>query len=249
MKNALWKWLLFTTIFISGTAHANESNIVIAVQHLFGMQATSVRESLIPGFYGVNTSPSEIGPRFFIDNQLTLYGNYSTGYSHITGPHQGQDLSIQEAQDLFRAMLAALPKEQLMALRFGDGSRQVLLFTAYDCPSCRSIEQTLQQRANQLDVTVYLIPTALRYETDPSTRTPVQNVLCAADREAAWRNLILKKQFPPAARCSDRADDYAYLYRVFPIRFPRSVPTAVTLADGKIYQRVQQQFAEIFESP
>jgi len=246
MKNSFWKWLLCITVFVFGAAHADEAEIAGAVKHLFGMQATSVRESLIPGLFAVNTSPAEVGPRFFMDRQLTRYGNYSTGYSHIAGPRRGQDLNTQESQELFRSMLAALPKERLITLRFGDGFRQVLLFTAYDCPTCRSIERTLQQQSNRLNTTVYLIPTALRYETDQSARTPVQNVLCAADREAAWRSLILKGQTPAAPRCAENADDYAYLYRAFPVRFPRSVPTAVTLADGKIYQGVQQQFSEIF---
>lgn len=248
MKNSFWKWLLCTTAFVFGAAHADEAEIAGAVKRLFGMQATSVRESLIPGLFAINTSSTEVGPRFFIDHQLTRYGNYSTGYSYIAGPRRGQDLNAREAQEFFRSMLAALPRERLITFRFGDGSREVLLFTAYDCPTCRAVERTLQQQAARLNATVYLIPTALRYETDPWARTPVQSVLCAADREAAWRSLVLKGQTPAAARCSENADDYAFLYRAFPVRFPRSVPTAVTLADGKIYQGVQQQFSEIFAS-
>lgn len=232
---------------VSGATYANEVEIAGAVKRLFGMQATSVRESLIPGLYAVNTSPSEVGPRFYVDRKLTQYGNYSTGYSHISGPRSGQDLSSQEAQELFRSMLIALPKERLITYKFGDGSREVLLFTAYDCPACRSLEKSLQQQGQRLNATVYLIPTALRYETDVSARGPVQNLLCATDREAAWQNLILKQQSPSGAvRCSDRGDDYAYLSRAFPVKFPKSVPTAITLSDGKIYQGVQQQFSEIF---
>lgn len=247
MKTSLWQLLLCTVTLISGTAQANEVELAGAVKRLFGMTATSVRESLIPGLYGVNTSLGEVGPRFFVDSKLTQYGNFSTGYSHISGPRSGQDLSPQEALELFRSMLAALPKERLITYRFGDGSRQVLLFTAYDCPTCRAVEKNLQQQAQRLNATVYLIPTALRYETDTSARAPVQKLLCAENRETAWQNLILKGQQATAvARCSEQADDYAYLYRAFPVKFPRSVPTAVTLIDGKIHQGVQQQFAEIF---
>lgn len=246
MRNSFWKSLFPILILFSGVVQANEADIAGAVKRLFGMQATSVRESLIPGLFAVNTSSSEVGPRFFVDRKLSHFGNYSTGYSYISGSRAGQDLSPLDAQALFREMLAALPKERLLTYRFGDGSRQVLLFTAYDCPTCRTIERNMQQQAKRLNATVYLIPTGLRYETDASARFPLQNLLCVPDRETAWQNLILKGRAPAAARCSELADDYAYLYRAFPVKFPRSVPTAITLSDGKIYQAVQQQFSEIF---
>lgn len=248
MKISIWmRWFgAFFMIFAMMAAQANESEISSAARRLLGLQTTSVRESLIPGFYGINTSPSEVGPRLFMDGNLTVYGNFSTGYAHLSGPHAGQDLNSQEARELFLSMLAALPKDRLITYKFGDGSRQVLLFTAYDCPACRSVEKALQQQGQRLNATVYLIPTSLRYETNPSARAPVQNLVCATDRETAWQNLILKGQAVPGGRCSERADDYAYLYRVFPVKFPRTVPTAVTLSDGKIYQGVQQQFSEIF---
>lgn len=230
----------------AGTACANEAEISAAAKRFFGMQTTSVRESLIAGFYGINTSPSEIGPRMFLDRNLTVYGNTVTGYSHTTGARRGQDLSPQETQELFRSMLAALKKERLITYKFGDGSREILLFTAYDCPACRALEKNLLQQAKQLNATVYLVPTALRYQLDASARTPVQNLLCATDRESAWQSLILRKQLPAAARCTEQADDYAYLTRAFSVKMPQSVPTAITLSNAKIYAGVAQNFAEIF---
>lgn len=230
----------------AGTACANEAEISAAAKRFFGMQTTSVRESLIAGFYGINTSPSEIGPRLFMDRNLTVYGNTFSGYSHTTGGRRGQDLSPQEAQELFRSMLTALKKERLITYKFGNGAREVLLFTAYDCPACRALEKNLLQQAKQLNATVYLVPTALRYGVDVSARMAVQNILCAADRESAWQNLILRKQLPAAARCTEKADDYAYLTRAFPVKMPQSVPTAVTLSNGKIYTAVTNHFAEVF---
>lgn len=248
MKKSLWKHALglFLMLCAIGGATANESEIAAASKRFFGLQVTAVRESLIAGFYGINTSPSEIGPRLFLNRDLTVYGNTYTGYSHTTGSRRGQDLSPQEAQDLFLFMLAALKKERLPTYTFGDGSREVLLFTAYDCPFCRALEKNLLQQAKQLNATVYLVPFALRYQLDASSRIPVQNLLCATDRETAWQNLILKREVPPAARCQDQADDYAYLSRAFPVKVPQSVPWAITLASGKIHQAVSRDFAEIF---
>lgn len=228
-------------------ASADEREILNAVQRQLAEKPTSARETLISGVYGLYFPGSEqIGPRAFADRKLSVFGNSATGYAHLSGPRRGQDLSAEESQALYRDMLANLPKERLITYRFGDGARQVLLFTAYDCPTCRAVERNLQQQAQHLNATVYLIPTALRYESDPASRMPLQTLLCAPDREMAWQSLILKGQAPAAARCAEQADDYAYLARAFPVKFPRSVPTAVTLADGRIYQGVQQQFSEIF---
>lgn len=230
----------------AGAATANEREISAAAKRFFGMQTTAVRESLIAGFYGINTSPSEVGPRLFLNRDLTVYGSSFTGYSHTAGSRRGQDLYPQEAQELFLSMLSALKKDRLIRHKFGDGAREVLLFTAYDCPSCRALEKTFLQQAKQLNATVYLIPTALRYEIEVAARMPVQNVLCATDRESAWQNLILKRQLPSAGRCQEQADDYAYLSWVFPVKIPSSVPTAITLSDGKIYTGVAKNFYEIF---
>lgn len=245
-NTAVWAmvaWLLLVSL----SASANDREILNGVRSQLAEKPTSAREILIPGVYGLYFPGSEqIGPRAFTDRKLSVFGNSATGYAHLSGPRRGQDLSAEESQALYRDMLANLPKERLITYRFGDGSRQVLLFTAYDCPTCRTVERNLQQQAQRLNATVYLIPTALRYESDPASRAPVQNLLCAPDREMAWQSLILKGQTPAPAHCAEQADDYAYLARAFPVKFPRSVPTAVTLADGRIYQGVQQQFSEIF---
>ncbi|AEV27173.1 hypothetical protein Dsui_2834 [Azospira oryzae PS] len=247
MEISTWKrsflaFLMATAI----SAQANERDIAAAAKRFFGLQVTAVHESLIPGLYGINTNPSEVGPRLFMDDKLTVYGNFVTGYAHLEGPAKGRDLTPQEAQELYRSMLARLPKDKFITYRFGDGSREVLLFTAYDCPSCRAVEKSLLQQAKQLNATVYLVPTALRYQIDPASRIPVQEILCAKNRELAWQNMILKGQRPVSERCNVNPDDYAYLSRAFPVKFPTSVPTAVTLWDGKIYMGVSQKFAEVF---
>ncbi len=247
MEISIWKrsflaFLMATAI----SAQANERDIAAAAKRFFGLQVTAVHESLIPGLYGINTSPSEVGPRLFMDDKLTVYGNFVTGYAHLEGPAKGRDLTPQEAQDLYRSMLASLPKEKFITYRFGDGSREVLLFTAYDCPACRALEKNLLQQTKQLNATVYLVPTGLRYNLDPAARVPLHEVLCSKNREMAWQNLILKGQRAVAERCNVQPDNYAYLSRAFPVKFPTSVPTAITLPEGKIYQGVSQKFAEIF---
>ena len=61
----------------------------------------------------------------------------------------------------------------------------------------------------------------------------------------AWNDLILKGEAPEVGNCASNPDDYAFLSRSFPVKFPLSVPTAVT-TDGQIYPLVLAKFDEIF---
>lgn len=232
---------------IAPTAFAGEREVLNGIRGQVAEKPTAARETLIPGVYGLYFPGSDqLGPRAFTDQKLSILGNSATGYAHLSGPRRGQDLSPGENQALYREMLANLPKTRFPTYVFGKGSREVLLFTAYDCPNCRQLEQTFLKRAKSLDVTVYLVPTALRYDHDPQAKTLLKGVLCAPDKAAAWNRLILRRQIAAEADCVERTEDYAYLARSFPVKIPLSVPTAVTLADGKIYPLVLAKFDEIF---
>jgi len=247
MNLSVWKRAVLTFIMATAiSAQAHERDIAAAAKRFFGLQVTAVHKSLIPGLYGINTNPSEVGPRLFMDDKLTVYGNFATGYTHLEGPAKGRDLTPSEAQDLYRSMLASLPKDKFITYRFGDGSREVLLFTAYDCPTCRALEGELLKQAKQLNATVYLVPTSLRYEVDAASRGPVKSVLCSENKVGAWKNLILNKTMPGTGRCNANPDDFAYLSRAFPIKFPTAVPTAITLSDGKVYPGALRNFSLVF---
>ena len=224
-------------------AHADEGSILTSLRAGLAEKPTAVRETLLPGIYGVYFNANE--PRAFVDGKLSILGNHATGYAFLSGPRRGQDVSPQDSQRMFREFIAAIPKERLITYRYGNGSREVFLFTAYDCPNCRQLEKELASQTNSLNATVYLIPTALRYNTDPGTRPILRALLCTQNRNEAWTSLIMKGTVPKAANCQENPDDFAYLSRSFPVRFPTSVPTAVT-PDGKIYPLVLAKFDEIF---
>lgn len=75
-------------------------------------------------------------------------------------------------------------------------------------------------------------------------------VLDAEDRRRIARSALdagvdLDVQTLVSGVCTENPDDYAFLSRSFPVRFPVTVPTAVT-PDGRIYPMVLAQFDEIF---
>lgn len=224
-------------------AHADDAALLSELRANLSEKPSSVRKSLLPGLYGVYFNSSE--PRTFVDRQFTYIGNQATGYMYLSGSRRGQDLTAQESQQLFRDFLAAIPRAKLIAYHFGTGRRVVFLFTAYDCPNCRALEREFLRKSKTLNATIYLIPTSLQYSSDTRAKSLLKNVLCAADPVAAWKALILKGQAPVAEQCPENPDDYAFLSRSFPVKFPLTVPTAVTL-DGHIYPMVLPQFDDVF---
>lgn len=232
---------------VAQATFAGEREVLNGIRGQVAEKPMAARETLIPGIYGLYfPGTDQQGPRAFTDQKLSVLGNSATGYAHLSGPRRGQDLSPGESQALYQEMLANLPRARFPTYVFGKGSREVLLFTAYDCPNCRQLEQVFLKQAKSLNVTVYLVPMALRYDHDPQAKTLLKGVLCAPDKAAAWNQLILQRQGATDAACDARSEDYAYLARSFPVKLPLSVPTAVTLVDGKVYPLVLAKFDEIF---
>ena len=225
-------------------AYANNDAILGQLRANLAEKPSAVRESLLPGIYGVYFESDE--PRTFVDANLTILGNQSTGYTYLSGRRRGQDIDADESRRLFSDFLAAIPRDRLIAYRFGNGKHEVFLFTAYDCPACRALEKELRNRASTLDATVYVVPTSLSYRSNAKAKTLIRSVQCADNREATWAELIAKGQLSTApVRCLENPDDYAFLSRSFPVKFPATFPSAVT-TDGRVYQTVLRQFDEVF---
>lgn len=247
-KNTVLRSVAVGLLFLSSAlVHADDASLLAQLRANLAEKPTAVHESLVPGLYGVYFSMNE--PRTYADGHFRYFGNSSTGYTYLSGPRRGQDLALHESQQLFRDFLAAIPREKLIAYRFGSGKREVFLFSAYDCPSCRALELELAKQAKQLDATVYVIPTGLAYASidvrAERAKTLVHGVLCAENQLAAWNALLLKGIAPPTANCAVNPDDYALLRRAFPVKVAPTVPTAVT-SDGRIYPMVMAKFDEIF---
>lgn len=229
----------------AAVAQASDAEMLSALRASLVQKPTVIRQTLLPDLYRFNSSTQEIGPRAFVDRQMSILGNSVTGYAHFSGPKRGQDLTPQEAEKLFLQFLAAIPKERLVTYRFGNGAKEVLLFSAYDCPTCRKVEQEFLRQQTKLNATVYIVPMALDFYGNPNAVSSLKGVLCAPDKAVAWNNLILKRQTSTITSCSENPEDYVDLHVLFPVKFPTSVPTAVTL-DGRINNRVLASFDQLF---
>ena len=238
--------VLLAVISISaGAAQPMEQDVFRRLRGQLAETPSDVRPTALPEFYGVYFGGTA-QPRTFVDAELSVIGNHATGYSFLSGPQRGTDINTDETNRLFRHMIQTIPENKLPVRSFGAGQRKVYLFTAYDCPSCRAVEDRMAREAKRLNATVVIVPTALAFERDPNARHLLKGVLCASNRSDAWRKLLATRSVASDAACDTRPEDFVYLWRVFPVRFPSSVPTAL-LPDGKVYPLVLRDFDEIFK--
>lgn len=225
-------------------AQADSSTLLSRLQTTLVQKPVALKPTLVPGFLGV-LYPGDTSAEVFVDEAGTIIGSNATGYAYLTGAKKGAKLDDQDAKALFYRMLKGIPKDKLITYRFGSGQRKVILITAYDCPACRKLEAAIQENRAKLNATIYIVPTALAYGFDPQAPDKIQSLLCASDPAKAWFSVMQNGKLP-VSRCNVDPASYAFLYRIFPVRVPPSVPTAIA-DDGTVYAKVIASFSEVFQ--
>jgi len=94
----------------------------------------------------------------------------------------------------------SLPFDNAIKIVRGNGSRKIAIFEDPNCGYCKRFEREL---ANVTDLTMYvfLFPILSPDSTEKST-----NIWCAADRQKAWLDYMLKDVMPAAAKCTTPID-------------------------------------------
>ncbi|MGF6439892.1 DsbC family protein [Paraburkholderia youngii] len=126
----------------------------------------------IPGFLSV-VKGSEV---FFVRDDFSVL---NTG--NVINLWTKQNLT----QALERANRPTIDVAQLNlkdAIRFGNGSRKLYVFSDPDCPYCRRLDGELTELK---DVTIYIFPFPLA-QLRPNAHGVSEAVWCQSDRAAAW---------------------------------------------------------------
>ena len=94
----------------------------------------------------------------------------------------------------------SLPFDNAIKIVRGNGSRRIAIFEDPNCGYCKRFEREL---ANVTDLTMYvfLFPILSPDSTEKST-----NIWCAADRQKAWLDYMLKDVMPASAKCATPID-------------------------------------------
>lgn len=139
-----------------------------------------------PGFWSV----AKGGEIFFVRDDLSIMIS-------------GTVVDLRTKQNITQALEEAnRPKIDVSqldikdAIKFGNGSRKLYVFSDPDCPYCRRLDPELSALK---DVTVYLFPFPLA-QLHPNAPGVAEAIWCQSDRAAAWSEYqTLARQTPQPA--------------------------------------------------
>lgn len=189
-----------------GLAHADDSSdLATKLTRMYpATQFDSVKPSPLPGLYevvlGENIAYVEPTGRYFLFGRLFDMPNQVD----VTGGRLDEVNKVQSGTfDI---------QDAIVTVR-GNGKRKLYVFSDPDCPYCQKLEQDLKG-VDDLTVYTFLMPLD---NIHPDARRKAQNVWCAADRSAAWSDLMLAGREAPDADCKNpvqRVTDMARKLRI-----------------------------------
>ncbi|MCA8480100.1 DsbC family protein [Burkholderia multivorans] len=129
-------------------------------------------ERAFPGFWSV-AKGNEV---FFVRDDLSIL---ISGEVVDLNQHRSLTQSVRDANPP-RIDVAQLNLKD--AIKFGNGSRRLFIFSDPDCPYCRKLEGTLTKLQ---DVTIFIFPFPLAGHENAAEIA--EGIWCQKDRAAAWR--------------------------------------------------------------
>lgn len=158
---------------------------------------TFVAPSLVRGMYVL--SDQRGGFVGYTNEAGTLFGD-SRGFNGLrSGEKSFRPLTSQEAADLQKEMVVNIDKEKLITVQYGKGQRRLFLFSAIDCPACKSLEVDLSKAGASENVTFFVIPSSLQNSEAQWQR--VSNIWCADDSAIAWKKYWATGSTPAVSAC------------------------------------------------
>lgn len=138
----------------------------------------------------VNVSGS-VGMYEFIAGQQVAYTNEGVDFLLVGGEmlvgsgENAVNLTERSLKVQLSDAFESIPTEGALRYVYGDGSRQVVVFSDPDCPYCQALEFMFNANKDNLNATVLIVP----YPIDslhPDADAKSRHLLCTKDPEAAW---------------------------------------------------------------
>lgn len=178
-------------VLLAGAAAANEAQIRKALEpKLGGARIEGIQPAPMPGLFEVRFRSSEGIQVVYAD----ATGNY-VFQGKIFDTRNDRDLTGERVRKLNAIRFDALPLDQAVKIKRGNGSRVMAMFSDPYCPACRQFERELAKMDN-LTVYVFMYP-VIR----PANTAHSKSVWCSADRAKAWLELAAaqRPKVPEAA--------------------------------------------------
>ncbi len=177
-------------------AHADLASATAIAKKLYN-NASAVKETIFKDLYRVEFGPN--AAVYYINDAATLIlETNNVSIQNWTQPVQkAEPITNQEKTKLLNAVLHNIRFDKLIQIKQGKGTNKVLLLSAHDCPFCIQFEKMLANAGDKLDVSFFIIPSALD-NRDPQRRQNVQNIWCAPNNAKVWREGVAKAtlQYP-----------------------------------------------------
>lgn len=155
----------------------------------------TVAESPIEGYYKIHFFGDWNKHLYFKEN-LTVFGN-GPYWSKITGRNAVAQISSKNEIFEIRADVLRNIKKEYLVGPYGNGSRVVIVYTAPECPFCRSFDESMLSIAKKHDITFYIMPTSIRGNSDAY----LASVWCSTNPEKAWRESMRNRRTGSASHC------------------------------------------------
>jgi thiol:disulfide interchange protein DsbC len=177
----------------------------------------TIKPAEIKGLYAVTSGHSVI----YVDESAKYVIN-----GHIFEASNKRDVTADMLAGLNRVDPASLPLADSFTEKFGDGSRQLYVFSDPDCPYCKKLEHELP-KLKDVTVHIFLYPLV---QLHPNARNMAVDIWCSKDPGQAWHDKMLDDTIPATLSCDTPIDRNLALARKLGVD---ATPTLI-FPDGKM---------------
>lgn len=142
-----------------------------------------IRPTAIPGLYEVAVVSGEV---FYTDE----HGDYIL-HGDLIQTKTMRNLTEERQDKLSQIDFSALPLQDAVVWKVGNGKRRMAVFADPNCGYCKRLEHELQQVK---DVTVYTFMIPILGGDSPQK---AQNIWCSGNATQVWRDWMLNGTPPP----------------------------------------------------
>ncbi len=100
------------------------------------------------------------------------------------------NVTKEEALRVGSKLYTDLPFDKAIKYVYGNGQRQLVVFSDPDCPFCQALEVMFRGESANLNATVYLLPYPIE-SLHPNAENKARQLLCQADPAKAWQDWMV----------------------------------------------------------
>lgn len=134
------------------------------------------------------------------DNPAFAYTNETNDFFVISGElvdvknklNYTKERQFTKVKQFFNS----LPFDKAIAVKYGNGTRKVAVFTDPDCPFCKAQDKEIHTKLTKQDITIYYFMNPLNIPGHEQAPLKAAKIWCAKDKSKAWVDWMLNGVLP-----------------------------------------------------